>query len=257
MAFGKRCVRVLIVACLAATVWAAAAAFAGDEDCVAVAYTLPGFQGVSWKIAAPGRYDLFWKIDDAAGADVPEPFGLPNDSICSIRICPGRRVTIFEHATFGGESRVLEGDVPDLGLWKRCTSSLVVGWSDEDAVKEWLGKVGAEKHRFAEPAGKMDRKKIADLLDGYEEEFTVLRDNGEPKWYGETRDEGRIDAGAFLVKFFGELGYDMSMWTPNSFAQQINNFYDWRKDLSIWRTACLVVDVDAEMYEDIFAERGR
>ncbi len=32
----------------------------------------------------------------------------------------------------------------------------------------------------------------------------------------------------------------------------MSNFYDWRKDLTIWRTMCLVFNVETEKYEKIF-----
>jgi hypothetical protein len=99
-----------------------------------------------------------------------------------------------------------------------------------------------------------DEAKITELLEDYPEQFAWLIHSGEPEWYGDTTDEERIEMGGFLVDFFQALGYDLSSWTPESFAQQMNNFYDWRKDLSVWRTACLVLNIDPEPYEEAFTE---
>jgi hypothetical protein len=52
-----------------------------------------------------------------------------------------------------------------------------------------------------------------------------------------------------LLKTFEALGYDVSEWTPNTFAQMMNNFLDWRKDLSVWRVACLVLNIDYAAFE--------
>ncbi|NLK19990.1 MAG: hypothetical protein GX310_09360, partial [Synergistaceae bacterium] len=49
---------------------------------VAAVYSLPGFRGVAWQIPGPGSYDL------------GNGFDMPNDSICSIGVCPGYKVTL-------------------------------------------------------------------------------------------------------------------------------------------------------------------
>ena len=72
----------------------------------------------------------------------------------------------------------------------------------------------------------------------------------EPNWYGGTTDDERIRMGGELLEIFDALGYDVSEWAPNTFAQQMNNFYDWRKDMNVWQVACLVLNIDAEVYRN-------
>ncbi|MDR2137696.1 MAG: beta/gamma crystallin family protein, partial [Synergistaceae bacterium] len=69
-----------------------------SEKLVAVAYTAEDFGGVPWKISEPGEYDLW------------SGFGLPNDAICSIRVMPGYKATIYEHSEFGGNSESFDED---------------------------------------------------------------------------------------------------------------------------------------------------
>jgi hypothetical protein len=100
--------------------------------------------------------------------------------------------------------------------------------------------------------------------------------SSEGDWYGHTEsgdprsDEERVAMGAELLEVFGDLGHDVSGWTENSLAQQMNNIYDWLKTpwgenntvidtsgkfgVSIWRVACFALNVDyPDMYEEIFA----
>ncbi|MPN32567.1 hypothetical protein SDC9_180046 [bioreactor metagenome] len=67
-------------------------------------------------------------------------------------------------------------------------------------------------------------------------------------WYGTTTDAERVKLGGELIGIFTDLGVDMSNWEANTFAQMMNNFYDWRKDLSVWDTACLILNVDPETF---------
>jgi hypothetical protein len=245
----------LLFCCLAVLALDASVAQATMDDFLAVAYTQPNYQGVSWTIEKAGRYNLPW-LFDARADGAPMVFALPNDSIASIRVRPGCTVTLYEHGTFEGKSRMLEDDTHDLGEWGRRASSLEAATGEAAAgeIAAWVQAVGCDARRRTAPVRELNDTEIADVLAGYEEEFLLLRDEGEGKWYGNTTDEQRVEVGEFLIRLFGELGYDVSGWTPNSFAQQMNNFYDWRKDLSIWRTACLVPNIDAEKYETVFNE---
>jgi hypothetical protein len=59
-------------------------------------------------------------VDDAALRNL----GIPNDSIGSLDIPAGVRVTLYDHKAYGGEHRTFEGRVPNLGIMKDTTSSL-------------------------------------------------------------------------------------------------------------------------------------
>lgn len=59
-------------------------------------------------------------VDDAA----LRKLGIPNDSIGSLDIPAGVRVTLYDHKGYGGEHRTFEGKVPSLGIMKDTTSSL-------------------------------------------------------------------------------------------------------------------------------------
>jgi len=217
-----------VLALLALTPMASCASGSDHATCIAIAYTGENYQGVAWEIYQIGEYDLWWKIQ----REDPNPrmiFDLPNDSISSLRVRPGYRVTLYEHAELLGKSLVLEKDTPSLGdAWNLQASSLGVFETETE--------------------------EIAEVLANCREEFAFLMNTGEPQWYGDTTDDERIEAGGFILRLFDDLGYDVSRWTPASFAQMMNNFYDWRKDLSIWHTACLVLDVNPLPYEEIFAE---
>ena len=51
-----------------------------------------------------------------------------------------------------------------------------------------------------------------------------------------------------MLEIFRDCGVDVDGWTPNSFAQQMNNFYDWLPG-SVWRTACRILNVDPDAFE--------
>jgi hypothetical protein len=199
-------------------------------DFVAVAYTLPGYAGVVWKIPKPGSYDL------------RKEFGLPNDSICCIAVAPGYRVTIYEHAGFGGESVKIDKDELDLRDRSRWASSLKVEKTGDADKTTWL----AVQNGDAVPAFKIDPMvpKFADALQNHKERIEHFRNAEEMDWYGETTNAERVEVGGELLTIFSDCGVDVDEWTPNTFAQMMNNFYDWRKDMSVWDMACLVLNVD-------------
>jgi hypothetical protein len=201
-----------------------------DENCIAVVYTAEGFRGTSWRIYKTGKYDLW------------QGFNLPNDSISSIRVRPGYSVTIYEHIDFEGGSTTVRQDASALGRkWKRQASSLEVKRLEESVTKDeartWLEEIESDTAGFLH---RRDEEALKTYINSY-----------EPHWYGGSSDASRVERGGDLLALFGDLGYDVSEWMPNTFAQQMNNFFDWRKDLSVWRVACLVLNVDPESYEKL------
>ncbi len=82
--------------------------------------------------------------------------------------------------------------------------------------------------------------------------FLYYSQAGEPDWYGTTTDDERILMGQTLLALFTSLGYDVSAYAPNTFAQALNDRYDQDKSVTIWQTACAELGVPAEMYEEIF-----
>lgn len=223
------------------------------DNCIAVAYTEENFQGISWEIYITGEYDLWWKID----REVENPrlnFDLPNDSIASIRVRPGYRVTLFEHAELGGDTLVLDADMPSLGSkWTKQASSLAIyRIEDQELVGKWQVSVRSDSTKFTE-GKEMDRDEIIAVMEKHRDGFSELMEAGEQQWYGTTTDEQRIALAEYMLELFEALGYDVSFWTPNTFAQSLNNFYDWTKDLSLWDSACLILNVDEEAYEEIFS----
>lgn len=78
----------------------------------AAVYTGSNYQG-SKQTFPPGKYDL-------------SKFTIGNDSIQSVQVPEGWRVTLFQHSGFGGDVRALTSNQPDLGNFKSVTSSLVV-----------------------------------------------------------------------------------------------------------------------------------
>jgi hypothetical protein len=201
------------------------AAVAGAEDFVAVAFTGKNYTGVSWVIPSAGGYDLW------------DNFDLPNDSICSIRVRPGYAVTLYEHSEFGGTSATFDENTPDLNDWNRSASSLRIETNeDSDDDPDWMqgaadaGAVGKRLEKFAENSESID-----DFAQMY-----------EPHWYGGRSDESRVEIGGQMLELFEDLGCDVSEWTPNTFAQQMNNFFDWRKSMSVWQDACLNLNVDPD-----------
>lgn len=227
------------------------------DNCIAIIYTEADFQGTSWEIYVTGEYDLWWKIDKEA--ENPRMiFDLPNDTIASIRVRPGYKVTIFEHAELAGDSLVIDVDMPSFGeRWIDQASSLTVfRIEDQELVGRWQASVKSDSTEFAR-GEIMDRDEIAAIIEENSEVFSELIEAGENQWYGDTTDDQRINVAGYMLGLFEALGYDVFSWTPNSFAQSINNFYDWRKDLSLWHTACLVLNVDGAMYEEIFSSSRR
>jgi hypothetical protein len=209
-----------------------------EGELVAIAYTAPMFQGFAWEITEPDSYDL------------GKGFGLPNDSICSVRVKPGYKVTVYEHSEFGGESVDFDEDMPELGEVSRWASSLKVGQAgkaDKSAVSEWVKEAAEARREYAELD--TDEAGLAKALEKHAERVERFKGAGEMSWYGTTTDSERVALGGELLKIFGDCGADVSDWTPNSFAQQMNNFYDWRKDLSVWQTACSVLNLDTEVFE--------
>jgi hypothetical protein len=243
----------LILASVAVLCIASAALCFNRDNCIAIAYTERGFKGTSWEIYVTGEYDLWWKIDNEA--ENPRMlFDLPNDTIASIRVRPGYKVTLFEHAELAGDSLVIDVDVPSMeGRWTGQASSLTVfRIEDQDLVGRWQASVKSDSTEFAK-GEIMDRDEIVAIIEENSEGFSELIEAGENQWYGDTTDDQRINVAGYMLGLFEALGYDVFSWTPNSFAQSINNFYDWRKDLSLWHTACLVLNVDGAMYEEIFS----
>nr|WP_321502072.1 hypothetical protein [uncultured Dethiosulfovibrio sp.] len=223
------------------------------DNCIAIAYTEADFQGTSWEIFATGEYDLWWKIDREA-ENPRMVFDLPNDSIASIRVRPGYKVTIFEHAELAGHVLVLEEDVPSLERkWTNQVSSLTVyRIEDQELVKRWQASVKSDSTEFDKVAD-LDRDEIIAVMEENSEGFSELMEVGENQWYGDTTDEQRINVAGYMLELFKDLGYDVSSLNARIFAQRINNFYDWRKDLSLWHTGCLVLNVDGVMYEKLFS----
>lgn len=199
------------------------------DEPMAVLYTAVGFEGSVWEICQTGEYDL-WK-----------GFDLPSDSICSVRVRPGYRVVFYEHSEFKGKSEAAESDVGDMGEWNRYASSLKVERTDE--AKEWLESLKGHEPTFAE--SELDDDEMAEALKKHASELKEFNGILELHWYGANNDSGRVKKAGKMLELFEKLGFDVSDWTPNTFAQQINNFYDWKKNLNLWETACLVLNVDA------------
>jgi hypothetical protein len=251
-------------------VFSAFPALAASADAVAVAYTGENYTGAMWEIFGAGDYDLWGG------------FGLPNDSVCSIRVKPGYGVTIYEHSEFGGDELPLSADTPSLdGKWKRQASSLrvkkTISGKDTGA---WRKAIDGDAESFASD-GNRDIEAVAAAIKKHTEALSNFMFSSEGDWYGYTApdvprsDSERVEMGAELLGIFVELGYDVSEWTENSLAQQMNNIYDWLKtpyaehglgstadsiidtsDMatprSVWRVACFALNVSPGMYEEIF-----
>jgi hypothetical protein len=71
----------------------------------------------------------------------------------------------------------------------------------------------------------------------------------EYSWYGGRSDAERVEMGGELLEIFRDCGVDVDEWTPNSFAQQLNDFYDLGKGGSIWETALAILNVDPEVFQ--------
>lgn len=73
----------------------------GGGDLAAIVFTEPRFAGQSQNLV-PGRYDT-------------GDLRIPNDSISSVAVPKGLKVTLFEHSGFRGASTVIKADTGDLG----------------------------------------------------------------------------------------------------------------------------------------------
>jgi hypothetical protein len=63
------------------------------------------------------------------------------------------------------------------------------------------------------------------------------------------RVEARKSPDEIYREIFPDCGLAVDGWTPNGFAQQMNNFYDRRKNISVWQTACLILNVNPKSFE--------
>ena len=93
----------------------------------------------------------------------------------------------------------------------------------------------------------IDEGKVAEALKKHAEK--IERYQNDISWYGSTTDAERVEMGKDLLEIFEDCGVDVDGWTPGSFAQQMNNFYDWGADAGVWQTACLIFNVDPEPFE--------
>lgn len=205
---------------------------------VAVVYSLPEFRGIAWHIPALGEYDL------------GKGFDMPNDSVCSVAVCPGYKVTLYEHSQFGGEAAEFEENEGDLGERSRWTSSLKVERREEpdfDLALEW-SMVQAEKDGVFDEID-LDTAMAAKALEVHAERIERFKNAVEMHWYGTTTDAQRVELGGELLKIFSDMGVATDDWEADSFAQAMNNFYDWRKDLSVWDTACTILNVDPAQFK--------
>lgn len=205
---------------------------------VAAVYSLPGFRGVAWQIPGPGSYDL------------GNGFDMPNDSICSIGVCPGYKVTLFQHSEFGGGSAEFVEGRDDLGEMNRQASSLkveLVEEPDPGMALEWF-MVHAENEGLYEEID-FDVASTAKALKTHSKRIRRFQGAAEPDWYGATTGDERIRLGGELIKIFSDLGVDTGDFDGNTFAQAMNNFYDWRKDLSVWDSACMLLNVNPEDFK--------
>ena len=204
---------------------------AADDGPVAAVYTSEDFNGEAWIIDKPGGYDL--------GKD----FELPNDSVCSVRVRPGYKVTLYRDSGFGGEGLENDRDSDRLGEWNRVTSSLKVEKADAGDTEKWLKALeeAAPGHAKLAKGG----EELAKAVERHAERIEKYHD---APWYGSTTDGERVEMAGELLEIFGDCGADVDGWTPNSFAQQINNFYDWLPG-SVWRIACRILNVDPDAFE--------
>ena len=71
------------------------------------------FSGRQQRLAAPGRYNM-------------AQLGINNDTLSSLRVPPGIRVTLYEAADFEGKARTVTHDQSSLGDFNDLTSSLEI-----------------------------------------------------------------------------------------------------------------------------------
>ena len=204
---------------------------------VAIAFAHEDFAGEGWEIDEPGEYDL------------GKGFDLPNDSVCSIRVMPGCKVTIYEHSKFGGKSVSFTADSGNLGEWNSRASSLIVARLDEKArpkaVEDWLKSVNEAETKYAEP----DADMVLSGLAKHEKSLRWYKSAGEFDWYGGTSDAERVKMAGELLEIFRDCGVKVDAWTPNTLAQRMNDYYDLDKRSSIWRTAAAALNVDPDLFD--------
>jgi hypothetical protein len=94
----------------------------------------------------------------------------------------------------------------------------------------------------------LDTAAAAEALEVYGEVIETFKAAEEPDWYGTTTDDERVEMADVMLKIFSDLRADTGDWEPGSFAQAMNDFYDERKDLSVWDTACMILGVDPEAF---------
>jgi hypothetical protein len=143
--------------------------------------------------------------------------------------------------------------VDDLGEHNRWASSLKVeqiGEPDTDLAFEWY-TAQSENDGFLSDLEDIDlgTAAAAKALEVHAERIERFKGAHEMSWYGTTTDAERVELGGELLKIFGDIGVDVNEWEAGDFAQAMNNFYDWNKDLSVWDTACVVLGVDPEAFE--------
>jgi hypothetical protein len=206
-------------------------------DHVAVAYTQPNFQGLAWKIPRAGNYDL-------GGS-----FELPNDSIVSIGVAPGYSVTLYQNEGFAGRRMTVQGDTPDLGKQSYWASSLKVqkkSMMGPRAVAEWRRFHDENKNEpfFADPGV----ARVAKSIEVHGKEIALFQRAEVDTWYGVTSDRQRVVMSDALLKIFSDCGVDVYRWEPDTFAQMMNNYFDWSCELSVWGMACLILNVDPEPF---------
>ncbi|MFB7178491.1 hypothetical protein ACFCYI_12370 [Streptomyces sp. NPDC056257] len=85
---------------------------ASEQGLRAVVFTQTDFKGER-QILAPGRYDI---------GDLT----LPDNSISSVLVSKGLKVTLFEHGGFTGESAVINSDIGGVGADLRSKVSCVI-----------------------------------------------------------------------------------------------------------------------------------
>ena len=214
-----------------------------EETVIAVLYTRANYQGLSWKITQTGEYDL------------GEGFQLPNDSIVSLQVMPGYELTLYEHVEFEGGVRTWRANDPELDTaWRRQASSLTIEREqpDPELVRAWLKEVdAAQRSELDASALYGNPKKVAGALAFHASTFSAAQKD-KVHWYADMDDAQRVAAADPLLKLFSELGYDMSDWSPNTFAQQINNYMDDNDNRTIWETACLIVGAKAAWYVEFY-----
>ncbi|MCW5805165.1 MAG: hypothetical protein KIT31_22530 [Deltaproteobacteria bacterium] len=89
------------------------ACFVDNERPEGVTFYIDANYGGGSMTLDEGRYDI-------------DRLSIGNDKLSSVRVPPGWRVVLFEHAHFQGRTVVLEGDAPFLGDFNDLTSSIAI-----------------------------------------------------------------------------------------------------------------------------------